>query len=365
MSDAGPLLDKLRPLLSGNAREFFAIRSGRRLRWIIPSDRHRLAVVLTSWRPYGLKTTLAWQGLSRALSMVGPAKLGLERLGATAGTDLDQAIGGWVNGRDLVPVVYVGTEGPSQKLVCHLTDTDGRVVAVARVPIGPDAQDGIDNDRRALAALANSPIGPFIPRLLLQDGVDRYGFQSVLPGRPASRRLTDAHTETLLLLHKTGEVSLRTRVERMLTRMAELGVAPELNRQAQEWTSRIPQDLSVPSPWQHGDFVPWNLRVENGRVHVLDWEDAIPAGLPVWDIAHFHIQQAFLFGKTADVLSAVEKSAGYGKYLSTFRIAPATGRLLIAAYCLGYGLEMSAKGNAEHARFLLQLFGNATTAGWA
>lgn len=45
---------------------------------------------------------------------------------------------------------------------------------------------------------------------------------------------------------------------------------------------------AVPLVFQHGDPGPWNMLVTpEGRVAVLDWEAAEPAGMPLWDLFYF------------------------------------------------------------------------------
>ena len=44
----------------------------------------------------------------------------------------------------------------------------------------------------------------------------------------------------------------------------------------------------------HGDFAPWNVKVESGRWRVFDWERGELDGVPGWDWFHFVIQPAIL-----------------------------------------------------------------------
>jgi hypothetical protein len=48
---------------------------------------------------------------------------------------------------------------------------------------------------------------------------------------------------------------------------------------------------------QHGDFVPWNIKVSPaGAWTVLDWERGELAGIPGWDWFHYLIQNGMLVG---------------------------------------------------------------------
>lgn len=43
----------------------------------------------------------------------------------------------------------------------------------------------------------------------------------------------------------------------------------------------------VPTVMFHGDLGTWNLMVVDGTVRILDWESAVMAGPPLWDLAYF------------------------------------------------------------------------------
>lgn len=54
---------------------------------------------------------------------------------------------------------------------------------------------------------------------------------------------------------------------------------------------------NIPSVFHHGDFTMWNLLWDpKGRLVVLDWENADPAGMPLWDL--------FVFTRTFGVYMA-------------------------------------------------------------
>jgi len=64
------------------------------------------------------------------------------------------------------------------------------------------------------------------------------------------------------------------------------------------------QKLEVISPAVHGDFTPWNIKIEQeGDVKVLDWGHATLAGMPGWDWLHYHVQRLKLVeGAPAEVI---------------------------------------------------------------
>lgn len=355
MRDDERLLDYLRPLLLSD-QDFYAIRGQKRLRWIVPAETQRVRSVFSSWRPYGVKSQIAWTGLRWVLSLAPVLRLPLEYLGRGLGGAADSQIEAWAGGRSLVPIVYVGTEGPTQKLVCQYTEADGSVAAVARIPVGAAAAQGITNDIQALSNLADTPIAPHIPRLLL-GSASSVGLQSALPGIPSGRRFGLQHTEVLLKLPRTGRSELRSRADSLALEVRSLGnTLPQFVDDVQRWAECIPHNMIVPTVWQHGDFVPWNIRQHDGVLHVLDWEDAAPDGLPLWDIAHFHIQQAFLLKKPGNVLAAIDQFAGSERYRKCFALHPTMMRHLTRFYCVEQGLKLWTCEQKTHAMYLFSLF---------
>jgi len=90
----------------------------------------------------------------------------------------------------------------------------------------------------------------------------------------------------------------------------------------------------------HGDFVPWNIRVDptTGNWRVLDWERGEPQGPPAWDLFHFVVQPAILVKRLAAaqiviLIEALFRSVAFGHYA---RLAGLTDnvRPLFLAYLL-------------------------------
>jgi hypothetical protein len=72
----------------------------------------------------------------------------------------------------------------------------------------------------------------------------------------------------------------------------------------EHWQSRIQDGLDIceqelvgkfiPFGLCHRDFTPWNTLMEQGRLHVFDWEYAVEEGIPFWDFFHFVLFPAIL-----------------------------------------------------------------------
>ncbi|NOS71310.1 MAG: hypothetical protein HOP33_15425 [Verrucomicrobia bacterium] len=100
-------------------------------------------------------------------------------------------------------------------------------------------------------------------------------------------------------------------------------------------------EIEVVSTLMHGDFAPWNVKVEGERWTVLDWERGEIAGVPTWDWLHFIIQPAVLVerenaGKTLARLDALFASPEFSNYAQQAKISGHEHALTLAylIYCI-------------------------------
>ena len=133
-------------------------------------------------------------------------------------------------------------------------------------------------------------------------------------------------------------------------RFADLPVARRLAADARkdEATQRALEKLNqvtVHSAIHHGDFAPWNIRIEpvTRRWVVLDWERGEPAGPPAWDWFHFVLQPEVLVRRASPetILTRFEK----------FRRRPAFTRY-VAQAGIQSSVDLLLLGYAIHCRDL-------------
>ena len=99
--------------------------------------------------------------------------------------------------------------------------------------------------------------------------------------------------------------------------------------------------VSVHSAIHHGDFAPWNIRIQSASSDwmVLDWERGEPAGPPGWDWFHYVLQPEILVRRAppAAVLQRFEKlrhNPKFVRYVAQAGIESSVDLLL-----LGYALH--------------------------
>lgn len=318
---------------AASARQYLVIPGQHGPRWIVPS-RSRLGIpVLTQWQPYNLDSLLKWKGL---LFLYGKGVLGkVPGIGAvTIDSRYDLKIPGSDAG--VTPVVYVGTPGPQRKAVVTLVDPEnGDPRAVMKVALEEGAGESLLREAAALEKLATANV-PGVPALFAVEDGGRRTWQSVVSGGLTARKLTRAHIEWLLRLPRSKEAItferqqeiLRSALqeERMLSKETGKTVAPALKK--------LCGSDPIPLVFTHGDFAPWNLKWQaNGEIAAIDWEDAEASGLPLFDICHFYLLQAYLFGGRNPV-PQVAGSSLVGRYLDEMGIERKHLVALVALYIL-------------------------------
>ena len=99
-------------------------------------------------------------------------------------------------------------------------------------------------------------------------------------------------------------------------------------------------DVQVCPVVMHGDFAPWNVKVEAGVWQVFDWERGELCGVPGWDWFHFTIQPAMLVARVdppviAELLEALFETEEFRDYARASQIAGHERGLALGyvAYC--------------------------------
>ena len=192
----------------------------------------------------------------------------------------------------------MGTPGISRKAVIHLVNREsGNCEAVVKAPLTEAARTAILREADVLATLADENYS-CAPRLLYVEQERGIATQTALNGKVGSRRLAGSYWTLLRSLMLTGE-------------------STTIAGHAAEWQEHLLQNPSsgaditimtaaflelchaapLPAFWVHGDFAPWNIRhLPDGKVVLLDWENAKRSGLPLQDAFHFLHIQDYLFG---------------------------------------------------------------------
>lgn len=344
------------PLTVGDmpGQVYYGIVGSSTLRWIFPGDRRRVLGVMAGWRPYARSSRAIWLLLRMMIAVFGIRRIPLiAPLGQPEYVEASPILAQLPDAPEIRPVVYIGTPGPQRKAVCHMADASGKIHAIVKTPLGPEAGAAVVREMQNLKRLGTEFPHLHLPRIIGYDINSNVTAQTAVAGDPTGRHFGKEHADFLISLRREGRISPRAR---LTAAIAAHQSDPVQLQSARQWLAPGSEVGPMPRVWQHGDFAPWNLRTRGGAITAYDWEDAEAEGLPVWDIAHFYLQQAFLFRERGPVLTRMEANPAYRYYLMQFGLSQAAGRALHGLYCLERCAQLRAQGELKHADFMAKNF---------
>jgi hypothetical protein len=271
-------------------------------RWLLPlTDARRTIDGFELYTPYSRATRLmkalvvrvratGWEGWVRhSVLIAARTPLPIEKLGAevTGETHLTFA-------------VSLGTPGPVQKLTVQVMRSDGKILGYLKMPLKPGAEQRLRHEADTIEKLQRfAKIRAHIPRLLFAGSWEgRFVvFQSAIEGEAGPVCMTERHEEFLKILQDCEPVMLpgRKLVQRVAQRWEKTAPRLEsswqgLGREALRVASHELNSASIECGVQHGDFVPWNMRVQPKGLILFDWESAAWEAPALWDRFHFLAQ---------------------------------------------------------------------------
>lgn len=288
-------------------RRFALLPSRRHLRWLLPHAAKRLGIDgLQLYMPHGhvgrmVKALIVqaratgWDGwVSDSVVIASRTALPIE-------TILREVTGEAEIALSLSP----GTPGAFRKLTVQVMRHDGSILGYMKMPMTDAAGERLRHEATIVRDLHSySKLRPYIPRLIFAGLLEgRYiVFQSALEGKAAPLRYAPLHETFLERLHSCrSERRPGQRVveeagqkwNRIAGRMGEKW--QKLGREALSLAARELSGREVACGIAHGDFAPWNMRMDDGDLRLFDWESASWSTPLLWDKFHFLTQTECLF----------------------------------------------------------------------
>ncbi|MCA9799725.1 MAG: aminoglycoside phosphotransferase family protein [Cyanobacteria bacterium HKST-UBA04] len=271
-------------------------------RWLVPVDARKGEAALALWNPMNARSRLIWQLLKLVYHF--------GWLGHVPGVEMVSLKTGYQEPSDLgYHVVYVGTPSHVQRLITIKLDPEtGKALTVSKIPYGPHARAGLEQEAYMLNWLAQHFPG-HAPVLLNWDGESACLTQSVKPGHQIDTELTRPLIEWLRGLARPNQfVTLADALIELRGWLSQQPLDDSDRLVLAYWIQHyLDQDALVDRPLPavvvHGDFCPWNIKTDsNGHVHVVDWENAREQGLPGFDLIHFFHIVRIVEGRTTEGL---------------------------------------------------------------
>jgi len=276
-------------------------------RWLIPAESRASEPALSAWRPYTIPSRIKWLAIRTA------ARTGLLRFVPSVSNVATSRQGAlrWfercgIRSQRGELVILVGNPSPDRKLIVFLLDDEHRIAAVLKV--GLTAGGGLSVLHEAETLKRLDPY-QWAPGLLSVHPELRAASQAYVDGAMPDRGFLPEYMDLLCQLPRTGDCRKLSEVagelaNRLSPFKAGLDqIAPGLLSRSLD---RLDLDVELPTLLVHGDCVPWNIRKNAERGHVLvDWEWADFAGLPAYDLLHFQFTEDRLFGGTTSGYAAM------------------------------------------------------------
>ena len=319
-------------------------------RWLIPAESRASEPALSAWRPYTIPSrikclairTAARTGLLRfvpSVSNVATSRQGALRWFERCG----------IRSQRGELVILVGNPSPDRKLIVFLLDDEHRIAAVLKV--GLTAGGGLSVLHEAETLKRLDPY-QWAPGLLSVHPELRAASQAYVDGAMPDRGFLPEYMDLLCQLPRTGDCRKLSEVagelaNRLSPFKAGLDqIAPGLLSRSLD---RLDLDVELPTLLVHGDFVPWNIRKNAERGHVLvDWEWADFAGLPGHDLLHFQFSEDCYFGEKAGGYAAIRTSSICAEYLRRLGLDMDLLPQLAIAYLLN---QLDSQYNGRGFRF--------------
>ena len=339
----------------GSAREredrsIHVIAQGAEPRWIIIGKPGSALPVLRSWAPWKTWSRVSWKAVQMTAGMnVLPMMPGVQNSVLRVDTSYWR-VSLQSFPREWSAVIHVGNPSHTRKAILFLIESGKRVVCAAKVPLVADSKGAILNEADMLDHLQRFD---YLPKVLFQDRARAIVAQSWLDGEPVSRGFTEAHLELMNSL-----VSQESGVARICDCRAEL--ASEIEGSDLPFDRAILSrgmdlldcDLPLQHFIEHRDFAAWNLKwIRQGVLGLLDWEWAVPRGLPWQDACRYFYLDDAHFGGGGRVWDALTSNKFLLSYRRQFDIPPKALPALTMRYLLRELLMEWKGGNSWLAEY--------------
>ncbi|MFT5166891.1 MAG: hypothetical protein ACI8P3_002123 [Saprospiraceae bacterium] len=206
--------------------------------------------------------------------------------------------------------VFTGTVGENRKAVVAICE-NGKATHFVKIPVSETAKQLIETEHAHLVAI--NEYG-FKRMSVPVSEMKAIGLQ-LTSIRPKDSRvsitLNDLHLEVLKNLYaNTFQLKMLSNldsyqeIENHLKKI-KLFIENKNENILDRKTERLAYNIKgllktfdkkqlIPVAYAHGDFTPWNMFVTEKRIHLYDWELAMPEQLFLYDAFHFVFQSSIL-----------------------------------------------------------------------
>ena len=250
-------------------------------------------------------------------------------------------------------VIQIGRPGPNQTATLLLVSERGDDLALAKIAMVPSADKRLTAESKWLRELESAPeLDNQVPRLLAEGVAPngrRYLVTTLAPTARTTRAFTPAHAAFLGALGRAGQEVMSFAASPCFEYLEDAvdRLVPYLTREERaELQAALHHCRSALAGWTgpfviaHGDFIPKNVRLNEERIFVFDWEDARARANPLADALDYFVRQRAISrhgASPAFLAAALRRTEEVAQQLYpewTWRAR------VVSALCLAYLLEV-------------------------
>lgn len=305
-------------LLKSAITDYIAFPSKKNCRWIIPMDPLLAKKSWDLYLPYSL-TGRTFKSVMKFLSARGFLKLfKLNKLNLELSDESDalrKCIFNVFKRDDFALALSTGTPGPFRKITAMVISSDGRVLGFAKIGETPLAIERIKNEAKILKLLGNSfqlsgirsQVSEISFPECLYDGEIGSAYVMIqtpppFEGESGDSKFNQDYAKVLNILIKNTMVRKKFKDSDFYKNLKQGIEAYPLSyrdilKEGLDYLEKLIGDKEITFGLSHGDFAPWNMLWNHGKVFLFDWESTClnaPAGI---DLMHFLFQTGFLLKK--------------------------------------------------------------------
>ena len=280
--------------------------------------------------------------------------------------------------------LFTGTPGENRKAVAAICK-NGQATHFIKIPISKTAKSLIQAENKHLETINTYDFEKLVVPVPI---MNKLGLQltNVRPKEPLpSITITDLHIKALKDLYaNTVQVKILSSLDiyqQTVARLEEIrqvkatdttnisaAKVERLTYNLRVLLKRMDEKQLIPIAYAHGDFTPWNMFVAEHRIHLYDWELAMPEQLCLYDAFHFVFQSSVLilhqpFAQIRAKINELKIRADVIDIIERYGLNYWDCYLWYLVYNCSYYLDMYIKQDKLHmqAYWLLDCWVNATS----
>lgn len=317
-------------------------------RWFIPAESRRVAFwAWDLYTPFQTKAVLQKKAIQILAASGAVARAGDTLVVAQRNIPpLEQTLMQTLQAPQLTIAISSGTPGPRRKMTMQLAEKRRGILAYAKCASNPETGALVAKEATFIEHIQQRPFQQFDVPQVLYHGPHNGGYMLVMT--PVSRQAAASDT-TFGSMHSNAlrEMAARTSETTTLQELERLKLRIQRLEQIDtKWKQRLddvchllsttPGMPTMATTLSHGDFAPWNIRVDRAskRLIVFDWEQGACDRFPLWDVFHF-LTQVHALVLRSDHVSATQRvlaDAARLPFVTEQRITTDQLRALYAGY---------------------------------